>query len=64
MEMILEMWRDTLGITNVETKPWWNDWAQGDARADVIHMGGFGWGILPDPGTCRVAGCLYRQRHE
>ena len=50
MEMILEMWRDTLGITNVETKPWWNDWARGDARADVVHMGGFGWGTLPDPG--------------
>jgi oligopeptide transport system substrate-binding protein len=50
MEMILEMWRDTLGITDVETKPWWNDWAQGAARADVVHMGGFGWGTLPDAG--------------
>ena len=50
MEMILEMWRDTLGITDVETKPWWNDWGQGDARAEIVNMGGFGWGTLPDAG--------------
>ena len=51
MEMVLEMWRDTLGITDVEVRTWWGDWGQNNAeRIETVNFGGFGWGILPDPG--------------